>query len=155
MRGRKPKPERLRLLEGSVRVVGGSEPPQAPDWLDGDARAEWDRIVGELSKKYLVTPLDALSLASYCRVYSMWREADKQVKEQGITFIADNGNIRCNPAAKLALSLFEAMRRMASEFGFTPAARSRLTCEQPATAEEDEFESFLDEGSSKANSEQE
>lgn len=145
MRGRKPKPERLRVLDNQVRVIGGSEPPKAPDWLDGEAKAEFDRIVGELSKSYLVTPLDAISLASYCRVYAMWREADKQVKEQGLTFIADNGNIRCNPAAKLCLSLFEALRRMASEFGFTPAARSRLDCPKPETAEVDEFESFLEE----------
>lgn len=145
MRGRKPKPERLRLIDNQVRVIGGGEPPKAPDWLDGDARAEFDRIVSELVKNFLVTPLDGVALASYCRMYAMWREADKQVREQGITFIADSGNVRCNPAAKLCLSLFEAMRRMASEFGFTPAARSRLQCPKPESQEADEFESFLEE----------
>lgn len=144
MRGRKPKSENLRLLDSQVRVIGGTEPPVAPEWLDGEAKAEFDRLVGELSKSYLVTPLDAISLASYCRVYAMWREADKQVQEQGLTFTADNGNVRCHPAAKLALSLFEAMRRMGAEYGFTPSARSRLTAPKPANEEVDEFESFLE-----------
>ena len=144
MRGRKPKPERLKVLDGQVRFVGSTEPPQAPDWLEGEAREEWDRVVAELSKTCLVSPLDALSLASYCRVYAMWREADRQVKEHGITFISDNGNIRCNPAAKLCLSLFEALRRMGAEFGFTPSARSRISLSPPKTEEVDEFDNFLE-----------
>lgn len=154
MRGRKPKPDRLRLLDNTVRVVGSDNPPTAPDWLDGDARREWDRILDGLSKAYIVTPLDALSLASYCRTYAMWRAADAVVIREGVTFVDGNGNIRAHPAAKLCVSLFEAMRRMAAEFGFTPSARSRLACPKPEAAEVDEFEAFIDDGPKPFDSEQ-
>lgn len=144
MRGRKPKSERLRRLAGEFRIVGSKDPPEPPDWLEGEAREEWDRIVNELQKTYLISPLDAVSLASYCRIYAVWREADRDVEEKGLTFVSDNGNIRCNPAAKLSLQLFEAMRRMGAEYGFTPAARSRLDCAGAETEETDEFETFLE-----------
>lgn len=144
MRGRKPKTDRLRLIDERERVIGGTEPPTAPAWLEGEAKEEFDRIVGELSRQYLITPLDAVSLASYCRMFALWRDADRTVAKEGQFFVSDNGNIRLHPAAKQCLALFEAMRRMGAEYGFTPAARSRLDAPKPETKEEDEFETFLE-----------
>lgn len=147
MRGRKPKAGRLAILEQDrQRVIGGTTPPSKPEWLTPDASAEWDRVVSELSKNYLVTPLDAMTLAAYCQAYAMWRAADRQVREEGLTFVGDNGTIRAHPAAKLCLSLFAELRRMAAEFGFSPAARSRIDVDKPADVEIDDFEQFTSAG---------
>ena len=53
MRGRKPKPTVLKLLDGNPgkRTINDREPtaaggiPELPDWLDDEAKAEWYRIV--------------------------------------------------------------------------------------------------------------
>jgi len=137
LRGRKPSPETI-----SARSLGAPEPPAHPEWLEGEALAEWDRVIGELSRHYHISPLDAVSLAAYCRAYAMWRHADRELAA-GLTFTSDNGNIRVHPAAKLCLSLFSELRRMAAEFGFTPAARSRIDPPRKTEQEEDDFEDFL------------
>lgn len=138
MRGRKPSPETI----AARSLSAGAHVPTRPDWLDGDALAEWDRVIGELAQHYHIAPLDAMTLAAYCRAYAMWRQADREVAEKGLTFESDNGNIRVNPAAKLCLSLFQELRRMAAEFGFTPAARSRINPPAQISDEEDSFDTL-------------
>ena len=51
-RGRKPKPTALKVLEGNPgkRPLNLFEPtpedkmPECPDWLEDEAKAEWDRL---------------------------------------------------------------------------------------------------------------
>lgn len=146
MRGRKPKPERLRVLqEDTQRVVGGERPPAAPQWLAGEARDEWDRVVGDLARSYLITPLDAVTLAAYCETFAQWRRAMRELQTQGFTVPTKEG-VKANPVMKIAMGLVVEMRRMAAEFGFTPAARSRIVVPRGEGEEEDAFESFLDSG---------
>lgn len=146
MRGRKPKPERLRLLqEETVRVVGGTEAPTRPAWLDGDAAVEWDRLVAELSKSYTITPLDTISLATYCELFAQWRSAMREWKVAGHTTPTANGE-KTNPTARLAMSLATELRRIAAEFGLTPAARSRIDVPRVGSEEEDEFEVWSNPG---------
>ena len=54
MAGRKPKPTKLKLLAGNPggRPLPENEPqpdpaiPDPPDWMEGEALAEWRRIAG-------------------------------------------------------------------------------------------------------------
>ena len=74
MRGRKPKPTTLRILEGNPgkrSLIDG--PPQAPAkipecpcFLDDEARAEWLRMAPVLLEMGLLTPADRAALAAYC-----------------------------------------------------------------------------------------
>lgn len=146
MRGRKPKPERLRLLQEDGRIVGGATPPTAPAWLAGEALAEWNRVVAELSKTYLITPLDCITLAAYCESFALWRQAMREVAAEGLTTPTKEG-VKANPKVKIAMGLIVELRRMASEFGFTPAARSRIEVPASESKEDDDFESFCNSGS--------
>jgi len=142
VRGRKPKTESLRVLEQDRdRVIGGSTPPSAPDWLSVVARGEWDRVVAELSASYLITPLDQSTLAVYCETFAQWRDAMEQLKSQGFTVPTKEG-VKANPLMKIVQGLVCEIRRMSAEFGFSPAARSRIDVSRSETVEEDEFESF-------------
>jgi len=142
VRGRKPKTERLRILEQDrERVIGGTTPPTAPVWLEGEAREEWDRVVAILSASYLITPLDQTTLAAYCETFAQWRDCMRQLKTQGFTVPTKDG-VKANPLMKIAQSLGTEIRRLAAEFGFTPAARSRIDVSRPESVEEDEFEIF-------------
>src|SRR5712691_8892206 len=91
MRGRRPKPTRLKMLTGNPgkRPLNGNEPrpapavPECPTELGPVARTEWNRLVGELSALRLLTNLDRAALAAYCGAYALWAEATAQIQKYG------------------------------------------------------------------------
>ncbi len=91
MRGRRPKPTRLKVLTGNPgkRPLNTNEPlpepaaPECPPELGPVARQEWDRIVGELAALRLLTELDRAALAVYCGSYAMWAEATDAIENMG------------------------------------------------------------------------
>jgi len=117
--------------------------PIAPDWLAPEARKEWDRVVPELVATGALGVIDTVILASYCETYALWREAAREVAVSGLTVVHPNGRTGANPAAKMMLVLLQEMRRIASEFGFTPAARSRIDLPD-APADGDGLDKFLE-----------
>src|SRR3990167_6611297 len=105
MRGRKPKPTRLKLVEGNPgrRPLPENEPepvtelPPAPAHLDDAARAEWDRIGAQLLEQGLVSHLDMAALAAYCVDYSRWAFAEEEIRRTGIVLWQENGKPLINP----------------------------------------------------------
>lgn len=83
MRGRRPKPTRLKVLTGNPgkRPLNTDEPkpevatPECPAELGPVARREWDRLACELTALRILTNLDRAALAAYCGAYAMWAEA--------------------------------------------------------------------------------
>jgi len=147
MRGRKPKLARLTKLEDARRMVGSTEAPECPEWLDEIAKAEWQRIVTELVKGYSISPLDQISLAIYCELYSDFRRLREELQEEGTTVSTEHG-VKANPKRKQLEWTIAEMRHRAAEFGFSPAARSRIDVPPPGGEEEDELATFLAEGGS-------
>ena len=74
MRGRKPKPTALKLIEGNPgkRPINGHEPkppaskPTCPSHLSPTAKAEWKRLAEALHRIGLLTQADRTALAAYC-----------------------------------------------------------------------------------------
>ena len=70
MRGRKPKPTVLKLLDGNPgkRPLNDREPtapqgiPEPPNWLDDEARAEWFRTVKVLADMGVMSLADDTAL---------------------------------------------------------------------------------------------
>lgn len=152
MRGRKPNPERLRLL-GSVSAtermaIGGTEPPECPDWLDEEAKKEWARIVPPLAAKCLLTPVDAATLAAYCQAYSSYKAAELTVRQEGRTMENAKGEIKLHPLARYSLQLLAEIRRLGAEYGLSPASRTRINAPPPRNEEGDDFEAFTNGASS-------
>ena len=71
MRGRRPKPTRLKVLTGNPgkRALNESEPtpepnvPDCPPELGEVARREWNRLAAELGALRIITNLDRAALA--------------------------------------------------------------------------------------------
>ena len=134
MRGRRPKPTRLKMLTGNPgkRPLNTDEPrpvaniPECPEELGPVARAEWDRLVGELVSLRLLTNLDRAALAAYCGAYALWAEATAQIQKYGAMIKSPTGFPIQSPYLAIANRQAEIMMRIASEFGFTPASRSRI-----------------------------
>jgi P27 family predicted phage terminase small subunit len=145
LRGPPAKPTHLKLLRGNPghqvlnkrepRPALPDKPPPPPDTLSGYAREEWDRIVVEAFRLKLVTALDINPLAAYCDAYERWRTARETIAGMaqrdeimhGLIVKTQSGGAAPNPLVLIAQSAARDMVRFASEFGLTPAARSRIS----------------------------
>lgn len=134
MRGRRPKPTRIKALAGNPgkRPLNPHEPrpepalPDCPAVLSPLARLEWERLSGELAKLNLITHLDRGALATYCGAYALWAEAMEQIQKYGTIVKSPTGYPIQSPYLAIANRQAEIMIRVAAEFGFTPASRSRI-----------------------------
>lgn len=145
--GRKARPPALKLLEGRGRGrdSGGREvktapgfvrlPPDPPDELGEFARAEWDRVVPELSRLKLLTPNNRAALAAYCEMWETFVRATADVHERGL--VVENHSVRkdgtestwftANPAVAVQRNAQAALRAWAPEFGLTPASEGKVS----------------------------
>jgi P27 family predicted phage terminase small subunit len=134
MRGRRPTPTRLKVLTGNPgkRPLNKAEPmpevaiPECPTELGPVAKREWVRLVGDLAALGLLTSLDRAALAAYCGSYALWAEATEAIQKFGTMIKSPSGYPVQSPYVAVANRQAEIMMRIASEFGFTPASRSRI-----------------------------
>jgi P27 family predicted phage terminase small subunit len=128
------------------RPLNGNEPrpaaavPECPEELGPLARTEWNRLVGELSALRLLTNLDRAALAAYCGAYALWAEATAQIQKYGAMIKSPTGFPIQSPYLAIANRQAEIMMRIASEFGFTPASRSRSRIATPSPHEPSLFD---------------
>lgn len=134
MRGRKPKPTAIKIMEGNPgkRPLNEREPevavdrPDAPFHLDDLAREEWDRTTTELLELGVLGRIDRASLAAYCVAWSRWVQAEQQVQDEGFVLTSKEGGQYQHPALAVANKAMEQMTKLAAEFGMTPSSRTRI-----------------------------
>ena len=88
-------------------------------------------MVGELTPLRIMTHLDRAALAAYCGAYGMWAEATEAIQKFGTMVKSPSGYPVQSPYVSIANRQAEIMMRIASEFGFTPASRSRISAPSP------------------------
>ena len=139
MRGRKPKPTRLKVIEGNPghRPINGREPrppqsqPSCPAHLSPTAKAEWKRLAQTLNKIGILTQVDRAALAAYCQSYGRWVEAERKLAETPVLLKTPAGYVQPSPWLAIASKQLELMARFMAELGLTPSARSRLAIQVP------------------------
>ena len=137
-RGPQPKPTATKRLEGNPgkRKLNDREPDPTlgcapPPWLPLGARVEWERVYPELSSLGLVTVVDQAALACWCLAVDSLERSTKMLCQ---THECHNPEIQITDKGYECVSGAELMRRQAmkdirafcQEFGFSPAARSRI-----------------------------
>lgn len=151
MAGRRPLPTRLRELRGNAghRALNRNEPkpragvPECPEHLDDRARKEWFNITGELHTLGLLTIIDRSALAAYCSAYGMWVQAETDMKRLRTFKPKTAKEVRKNYAELcmvigLRKGALKEMKAFLTEFGMTPASRSRINAKPPEEDEEKE-----------------
>lgn len=130
---RKTKPKGLKeIARTEHQLLSGTKeakPPrilECPSELGPAARQEWDRIVGELISKGVLSNFDRGPLAAYCTAYALAMEANEMVQKHGAMIKSPNGFPMPSPYLSHLNRQIETMMRIASEFGFTPASRTRI-----------------------------
>jgi P27 family predicted phage terminase small subunit len=94
-------------------------------------------MVAELNPLRILTHLDRAALASYCGAYARWAEATEAIQKFCSMVKSPTGYPVQSPYVPIANRQTEIMMRIASEFGFTPASRSRISA--PSQHEHDLF----------------
>lgn len=126
-----PKTSKKTTANADQHHVAKGEPKAAPvidcpPELGSVARQEWDRLAPELTAAGRLTSLDRGPLAVYCTAYAAWLEAVDALQKYGTVMKSPSGYPIQSPYVSIATKQAEIMIRIASEFGFTPASRSRI-----------------------------
>lgn len=150
-RGRKPKPTALKILEGNPgkRPLNQKEPkpkrkaPRCPSWLEEEAKREWRRMSKTLEIIGVLTQVDKAAFAGYCQAYARWKEAEEFLSKHGTIFKTPSGYIQQVPQVSIAQTYLKVMKDFCSEFGLTPAARTRIQVDTTETSTNDPMEALL------------
>jgi phage terminase small subunit len=138
MPGPQPTPTATLALRGSWRAnQRQSEPAPAipadvrvPASLKGRARKLWNELAPRLHAAGLLTTVDLLQFERFCRLRAAWETAMATVEEN-----PDRANV-------LALGkLDEMVRKLEQAFALSPADRTKVRTEAPAS--EDPKERFF------------
>jgi P27 family predicted phage terminase small subunit len=166
MRGRKPKPLRIQIAEGDTRRRGARklqelaerEPkaqrglPPCPDHLKGIARDRWFFWAEELADMNIDHRPDDALLVGACMNYARALQAEALIDSEGLMIEdpivkgrGENAQIvgyrkRTSPAAFIANAAWMRVHKFCSEFGFSPASRTRIAINMPDTSEKDLME---------------
>ncbi|MGW4641817.1 phage terminase small subunit P27 family [Sphaerisporangium sp. NPDC004334] len=144
----KPRPVALKLVEGARpgRDSGGRKvkdtaafrrlPPQAPSWLPDEARAEWERVVPELTRLGLLKEIDRAALAAYCLTWDRLVSAQQEIARDGLLHTNSQGRTR-HPAVAIVEAASKELRAWAAEFGLTPSAEQRVGGKGEGDGEDD------------------
>jgi P27 family predicted phage terminase small subunit len=133
MKGRKPKPTHLRLIEGVAghRPLNLDEPQPEGELIDPpDTFSPAQRILWQVTLKNapegLLRKLDVAVFASYIVNYAEFLFAAQKIEELGPIVKLDNGQTAHNPYEATRNRANAAMLKAAEQLGFSPASRARV-----------------------------
>ena len=134
----KPLPAALKLVEGKapgrdsggrpVKDVPGFKriAPDPPEWMPDEAKAEWWRVVDELSRLEILKPIDRAALSAYCLTWDRLVTAQRELNLNNSVLGRNSQGVCRHPAVAVIEAASKELRAWAAEFGLTPSAESRL-----------------------------
>lgn len=158
-----PKPTKIKLLQGTFRkerARNEASPnpaiPPVPAHLSDEAKAEWKRISEELMKLGLLSIIDRAALAGYCEAWADWLDATEKVNRLGKviktgtktiqkldgSIETQGGNFVENPYFSVKKRSAELMHKFLTEFGMTPASRTRINAKTEETGKTAGWQGF-------------
>jgi len=148
------KPTELKVLMGNPgkRPLPENEPKpkpimdkvEPPAFLNDHAIKTWERLFPVLKSINLITEADIESFTILCQSYGIWVECETSLKNgrtDEYTNKGGNKNEIEHPLSKIAQKAFERYKSLCTEFGLTPASRSRI--QVTGQEEADEMEQLL------------
>lgn len=138
MKGKKPKPTALKVLQGNPghRPLNKNEPKpkvsnyDPPEFLDGEAVEIWKQEAPRLISLGILTETDRLIFGALCEKVANWLHYSRKMHEAPDLVKSNAGNIVPNPYIRLANHAYQDMCKVAVEFGLTPVSRSRVNASE-------------------------
>jgi P27 family predicted phage terminase small subunit len=126
------------LAAAGGRKAPRASVPECPGWLEEEARAEWSRVVPELSDAGLLSRCDRAVLAAYCQSWAELVACTAVLVDEGrfITESIQNAKgviigdrIKAHPALASQRDALGRIKAYLAELGLSPAARARMRLE--------------------------
>lgn len=135
MRGRKPKPTDLKVVQGTFtkkderrrnrEPVVSKNLDQPPEWFTESQKSSWDYAILN-APAGLLKRLDKSVLTAWVVAEDLHRFASKQLQTEGVVFVSPKGYQIQSPYVGILNTQAAMMMKCASEMGFTPTSRSRI-----------------------------
>lgn len=136
LRGRKPKPQAVKDLEGNPgkrpanenapKLPTLSQVPPAPEYLGVIAAAKWVEVAGMLVVANVLTGGDLHNLEAFCVAYQTFREAEADIVKNGLTTGSKRKGFRKNPSVTIRAEAMRQLRDFSALLGLDPSSRERL-----------------------------
>lgn len=144
--GRPPLPAKVHQLHGNAskkpmaalldEFSPDVELAKLPAWVKGEARKEYQRLGEELERYGLVSKLDRGALIMMATEWARYVWAETKIAEENEADLVrgERGLVAMTPSGYKVMSVYLTIQRaaierytkLASEFGLTPAARTRV-----------------------------
>ncbi len=152
MAGPPKTPSYLQLVRGnpSKRPINKNEPkppsgvPPTPKHLSKQGKYWFKRMADELDEIGVLSQLDAKALELLVEAYVEYRHHCEVLDKEGYTYKNQTESglmIKTHPATIMKADVWKRIRAMLSEFGMTPAARTKVNAKSPE--QDDPLEAFL------------
>jgi P27 family predicted phage terminase small subunit len=138
MAGRRAKPTALKLVQGNPgkRAPNKREPkprrviPACPAHLNDRSKVAWGGLCVILDRMGVLTEADALALERLCACYADILECSELIARDGRTYTTTTPTgdtlIKGNPACGQLRAADAQFKSYLTEFGLTPAARTKV-----------------------------
>ena len=155
MRGRKPKPTVLKLLEGNraktkvglpIRepIPGPIATDCPPELTALDAVEEWTRTIVPAIHRRQVTSADRVFAIAHCELWATWRsQLADAAKHAHVVAIGKDGRPSPNPARRMANQTLMLLAKVDAELGLTPVSRSRVHVDEAHDQTQDKWAGVL------------
>ena len=134
MRGRRKEPAQSKVVRGVFREDRDShgpkveiQAPKCPTWLPKEAKKYWKEIAPKLVASGLIGVVDGAAFIAHCDSMGKFEQVSRQ-----LTSLADlydstpQGFMVQSALFTIRNKLWDQVMKSASEFGLSPAARSKV-----------------------------
>jgi P27 family predicted phage terminase small subunit len=136
MRGRKPKPAELKIIQGTFRkdranprqIAAHGYLTDPPEHLNEEQKQIW-RDASADAPKSLLKKIDRSNFEVWVVSYGTYRESQRLLAKTSQVIKTTHGNWITNPILTNMNKQAAIRRKAASEMGFTPASRSRVVAD--------------------------
>lgn len=150
IRGTKPDPEPLRVIEGGIAAGADADGalfkasvPEPPQWLQDDGLDAWEHMGPQLAEAGLLCELYAVPLAQLCQQININAHAARKLEAGGYTETLKTGYVQQSVWLQIFNKSSEAIRMWCNEFGVTPSALTRVQRSAQRDLFEDDFDSHM------------
>jgi len=156
LKGRKPKPSHLHLINGNPgkRKRNRNEPkpqrgiPSPPEHLSKKQAVAWGAMSVKLDEMGVLTVADGWALERLAGVYAEILEWQEIIADDGRMIeqlMSDGETVRkvVNPACIALSDADKRFKAYMAEFGLTPSARSRVNVKPPDEEKEDPAKKYF------------
>lgn len=136
MRGRKPKPTALKLVQGNPgrRRLNPDEPQPAdlspdcpPEITEPVAQAEWARIIVPAIARGQITADDRVFAIAHCELWATYRsQLADAARHPHVVAVGAHKYPTPNPARVMSNKTLLLLAKVDAELGFSPTSRTRV-----------------------------